>query len=130
VARGYLCDDFQVTKTVTSVLIVDDHAAFRTSLRRLLEVDGFEVVGEAADGASGLARARELQPDLVVVDVGLPDASGFDVAERLRGLPSKVVLVSSRREAGRGVTRSGAVGFVPKELLCGATLAALVGERR
>ena len=113
-----------------TVLIVDDHAAFRASARTLLELEGFAVVAEAADAASGLELARRLQPDLVLLDVVLPDGSGFDVAERLAHarLRSQVVLTSSRDRAdyGRRVRRSGALGFVPKDRLSGAALSALL----
>jgi DNA-binding NarL/FixJ family response regulator len=102
-----------------SVLIVDDHPAFRRSARDLLELDGFEVVGEAGDGASGLELARELEPELVLLDVALPDSNGFDVAERLAGSPSTVILVSSReqRDVGPRLERCGAAGFLPKDRL-------------
>ena len=66
-----------------SVLIVDDHPSFRASARVLLEAEGFDVIGEAADGASGIAEAKRLRPDLVLLDVQLPDIDGFDVASRL-----------------------------------------------
>jgi two-component system nitrate/nitrite response regulator NarL/two-component system nitrate/nitrite response regulator NarP len=113
-----------------TAVIVDDHAAFRASARRLLEVSGFEVVGEAADGETGLALARDLEPELVLLDIALPELSGFDVAERLAGTPSKVVLISSRQQGdfGRRVQRSGAVGFVSKDELSGETLLALLGQ--
>jgi DNA-binding NarL/FixJ family response regulator len=113
-----------------TVLIVDDHAAFRASARTLLELDGFEVIGEAADGATGLDLARELNPELVLLDIALPDLSGFDVADRLAGGSSKVVLISSREpsDLGRRVSRSEALGFVSKDQLSGATLAALLNE--
>ena len=68
----------------TSVLIVDDHPSFRLSARRMLEADGYAVVGEAEDGAAAIAAARELDPDLVLLDVQLPDLDGFEVAARLR----------------------------------------------
>ena len=99
------------------VVIVDDHAAFRRSARGLLELGGFEVVGEAADGASGVALARELEPDVVLLDVALPDMSGFEVAEQVTG--PKVVLVSSRERAdfGRKVEQSRAIGFIAKNEL-------------
>ena len=61
-------------------IVVDDHAAFRSSARRLLEVAGYDVVGEAGDGSSALALARELEPELVLLDIALPDMSAFDVA--------------------------------------------------
>ena len=79
-----------------SVLIVDDHAVFRASARRMLERDGFDVVGEAGDGASGIELARELDPDLVLLDVVLPDTTGFDVAEALHAERLEIVLISSR----------------------------------
>jgi two-component system response regulator EvgA len=115
---------------VPTVLIVDDHRAFRASARKLLELDGFEVIGEAEDGASGTALARELEPELVLLDVALPDASGFDVAEQLRATRSTVVLVSSRDPADFGpkVAASGAAGFIPKERLTAAAVRELLGE--
>ena len=116
--------------TVT-VLIVDDHPSFRANARALLEAEGFEVVGEAEDGASALRAAAELAPELVLLDVQLPDLDGFEVAARLTnggGGPS-VVLVSSRDGSDFGplVARSGARGFIPKAELSGAALAALLG---
>lgn len=110
-------------------IVVDDHAAFRASARRLLELTGYDVVAEAGDGASGLALVRELQPELVLLDVALPDMSGFDVAEALAGGTAAVVLVSSRDPAdlGRRARESGAVGFIPKDRLSEETLRELVG---
>jgi DNA-binding NarL/FixJ family response regulator len=124
-----LCDDFHMSVTV---VIVDDHPSFRTSARTLLELEGFEVVGEAADGASGLKIAEELEPELVLLDVALPDTNGFEVAERLSGGPSKVILTSSReqRDLGRRVRSSGALGFIPKDRLTGSVLAALLEADR
>ncbi len=75
-----------------TVLIVDDHPSFRATARLLLESEGFEVVGEAADGTAGLLAARELEPDLVLLDVQLPDIDGFEVA---------VAAHERRRRAGR-----------------------------
>jgi len=94
----------------------------------LLELEGFEVVGEASDGASAIEVAQKLQPELVLLDVALPDTNGFDVAERLASGPSKVVLTSSReqRDLGRRVRSSGALGFVPKDRLSGQALTALL----
>jgi DNA-binding NarL/FixJ family response regulator len=123
-----VCDDPNVHVTV---MIVDDHQGFRASARRLLELDGFEVVGEAADGASALELARELEPEFVLLDVTLSDTSGFEIAERLAGVPSKVILTSSRerRDFGERVRRSRALGFVSKEHLSGAALQALLRGR-
>jgi DNA-binding NarL/FixJ family response regulator len=115
---------------VMSVLIVDDHPSFRASARRLLEAEGFKVIGEAEDGHAAIAAAQQLQPDLVLLDVQLPDLDGFEVAARLTamGLASAVVLTSSRnpREYGRLVTETAARGFVPKAELSGAVLTALL----
>jgi DNA-binding NarL/FixJ family response regulator len=113
-----------------TVVIVDDHPSFRASARALLELEGFEVVGEAADGVSALELTRDLQPELVLVDVSLPDIDGFDVAERLAGGPSAVILTSSReqRQLGRRVRSSGALGFVPKDRLSGPVLYELLGR--
>ena len=87
-----------------TVLIVDDHPSFRASARTLLEAEGYEVVGEAENGAAALKAVKELKPDLVLLDVQLPDIDGFQVAEQLRRLadPPAVVLTSSRDSADYG----------------------------
>ena len=113
----------------TSVLIVDDHPSFRATARMLLEAEGYAVVGEAPDGMSALTAARELRPDVVLLDVNLPDIDGFEVAARLtNGNGPTIVLVSSREGSDFGplVARSGARGFISKSDLSGATLAALL----
>lgn len=115
----------------TSVLIVDDHPSFRASARRMLEAGGYTVVGEAADGAAAIAAVGELFPDLVLLDVQLPDIDGFEVAERLgaaSGAPT-IVLTSSRdgAEYGDAVAESPARGFIAKAELSGPALAELVG---
>ena len=113
-----------------TVLIVDDHPSFRASARVLLESEGFQVIGEAVDGASALTEAGRLRPQLVLLDVQLPDIDGFDVAARLtrEGPGPAVILVSSRDSSDFGplVSRSGARGFVPKAELSGERLAALL----
>jgi DNA-binding NarL/FixJ family response regulator len=78
-----------------TVLIVDDHPSFRRLARRLFQEAGFRVVGEAGDGRAALGLARELQPDLVLLDVMLPDVSGIELAEQFPSQVS-VLLVSSR----------------------------------
>jgi DNA-binding NarL/FixJ family response regulator len=113
-----------------TVLIVDDHPSFRASARTLLEAEGYEIVGEAENGAAAVKAARELQPDLVLLDVQLPDIDGFHVADQLRRLdnPPAVVLTSSRDGADYGpcIYVCGASGFVPKAELSGAAIAALL----
>jgi two-component system nitrate/nitrite response regulator NarL len=112
------------------VLIVDDHAAFRSAARALLQAAGFDVVGEAADGASALAAATELRPEIVLLDVQLPDIDGFAVAERLAGgeAPPAIVLTSSRSAATVRWRLEGnpAWSFISKSELSGEALAAAV----
>jgi DNA-binding NarL/FixJ family response regulator len=121
-----LCHD----EIVPSVLIVDDHPSFRATAHALLEADGFDVVGEAEDGASALAAVARLYPDVVLLDVQLPDIDGFEVAARLRanGGGPRVVLVSSRDgcDFGSLVEECGAAGFIPKAELSGAAVARLL----
>jgi DNA-binding NarL/FixJ family response regulator len=118
---------------VPTVLLVDDHGAFRRRARRLLEAEGWDVAGEAADGATGVELAQALGPDLVLVDVGLPDTTGLAVAARLAALdaPAACVLVSTHDRADyEGLARrAGALGFLAKEDLDGAALAALLARR-
>lgn len=113
-----------------TLLIVDDHAAFRASARALLEKQGFDVIGEAATGASGLEAAADLAPDVVLVDVQLPDLDGFAVAARLAQVAaaSAVVLTSSRdaSEFGPLVRESGARGFLPKSEISASRIGALL----
>jgi DNA-binding NarL/FixJ family response regulator len=113
-----------------SVLIVDDHAGFRFSARRILEADGYEIAGEAVDGRSAIAAAKRLRPDIVLLDVNLPDLDGFEVARELAATPGApaIVLTSShdREDLGDSLPSSSAAGFVPKDELCGAAVAALV----
>jgi DNA-binding NarL/FixJ family response regulator len=114
-----------------SLLIVDDHADFRAGARALLEVDGFEVLGEAADGESALEATRRLRPQVVLLDIQLPGMDGFRVAERLAAGddPPMVVLTSSRApEAFR--SRVGAAaslrGVLSPAELSGECLSALL----
>jgi DNA-binding NarL/FixJ family response regulator len=115
---------------VTTVLIVDDHAAFRASARLLLESEGFEVVGEAADGASAIEQSTSLAPDLILLDVQLPDFNGLEVARRVteRDDAPAVILISSRDGGDFGplIKASGARGFVAKADLSGESLRALL----
>jgi DNA-binding NarL/FixJ family response regulator len=113
-----------------TLLIVDDHAEFRRTARVLLEADGFEVVGEAADGASALDEVERLRPAVVLLDVQLPDLDGFEVAARLALVrdPPRVVLTSSRSVSSfrRRLAQTTALGFIGKSELSGEALAALV----
>ena len=112
------------------VLIVDDHAGFRRTARRALERDGWEIVGEAADGTGALRAAHELEPDVVLLDVGLPDMSGLEVARRLHdGAPQRAVVVISTQDSADYrdlAVANGARGFIPKAELTGVALAALL----
>lgn len=111
-----------------SVLIVDDHADFRSYARMLLQATGFDVVGEAHDGTSALEAARALRPGLVLLDVQLPDLDGFAVCEQLAGQDGGpvVVLTSSRSASSfrRRLGASSARGFIAKSELSGMGLVA------
>jgi DNA-binding NarL/FixJ family response regulator len=114
-----------------TVLVVDDHPSFRATARAMLEVEGYEVVGEAEDGAGALRAVEELRPEIMLLDIQLPDIDGFEVTRRLQSLNGtrpKVVLTSSRdgSDFGTLVDESAALGFVPKSELCGDTLGALL----
>jgi len=114
-----------------TVLIVDDHPSFRRFARLLLEQAGFSVVGEADDCASGLAAAERLRPQVILLDVMLPDGSGIEIAAALadRCLDgTRVVLTSSRSAADLGVTLEEAPvrGFIAKDAFTGEAFAELV----
>jgi DNA-binding NarL/FixJ family response regulator len=112
------------------VLVVDDHPSFRRCARTLLTSEGFEVVGEAEDGESAIALTAELSPDLVLLDIQLPDINGFEVVTRLQETDPElpIVLVSSRDRSayGSSIGTSGALGFITKADLSGPALARLL----
>jgi DNA-binding NarL/FixJ family response regulator len=122
------CDDRSMT---VRVLIVDDHAPFRVLARELLELGGFQVVGDAADGAEAVELATRLSPDLVLLDIGLPDVDGFEVARLLARLEPAphVVLISSRDRSAyrRRLVGSPVRGFLPKAELSAAAVTGLIG---
>jgi DNA-binding NarL/FixJ family response regulator len=129
--RNHAAGDDGATQQRRTVLIVDDHVAFRSSARSLLESAGFDVIGEAADGGSAIDAAVRLRPDVVLLDVQLPDLDGFVVAERLAALDRvrpAVVLVSSRDASSyrRRLVATPARGFLPKSQLSGPALSALL----
>lgn len=117
-----------------TVLIVDDHASFRLQARAVLEAAGYGVVGEAPNGSTAIELAGSLLPEIVLVDIGLPDFDGFEVARQL-GIgeaPPSIVLTSSHEEStfGARVAASPAIGFIAKEELSGPAFTALVACRR
>jgi len=103
-----------------TVLIVDDHPLFREGLKSLLaRHSSFEVIGEAGNGNDGLKKAKKLMPDLVVMDISLPDQSGIEVTSKIRSLlPETRVIVLSMHTKVDYITeafRQGATGYVVKE---------------
>lgn len=114
------------------VLIVDDHRRFRASARRMLASEGWTVLAEAGNGAEALEQAERVRPDLVLLDVGLPDVSGIELARTLcAGYPDlDVVLISTHDGAEyRGLARaSGARGFLAKADLSSEALEGLLSR--
>ncbi|MFE9644295.1 response regulator transcription factor [Streptomyces sp. NPDC006365] len=110
-----------------TAVIVDDHAGFRAQASELLRAAGYEVVGSCPDGQSALDSIAALRPDVVLLDVQLPDIDGFRVLARVAALADRpaVVLISTREAADYGsrVPRSGAAGFITKADLSADTLA-------
>ncbi|MCX5587642.1 response regulator [Streptomyces erythrochromogenes] len=103
------------------VLLVDDHQVVRRGLRTFLEVqEDIEVVGEASDGDEGIARAEELRPDVILMDVKMPGTDGIEALRRLRELanPARVLVVTSFTEQRTVVPalRAGAAGYVYKDI--------------
>jgi DNA-binding NarL/FixJ family response regulator len=101
------------------VLVADDHTIVRSGIRHVLESEqDFEVVGEAGSGAEALALATTLQPDVVVLDISMPDLSGLEVAARLRGSGTTRVLILSMHNNAEYVlesVRAGAHGYLLKD---------------
>jgi CheY-like chemotaxis protein len=118
----------------TRVLVVDDHPAFRRAARRLLEAAGMVVVAEVAGAVDAIETATAMRPDLVLLDVRLPDGDGFAVARLLAdaGLGPTTVLTSSRSEPGYAAFARdvGAAGFVAKADLTAAVLRDLLATER
>jgi DNA-binding NarL/FixJ family response regulator len=105
--------------TALRVVIADDHHFFREGLRRMLAVDGMNVVGEAADGATTVALARELSPDVVVIDLKMPKVSGFDAIRHIVGAGSNtqlvVLTVSADESDAIAALSAGACGYLLKD---------------
>ena len=115
-----------------TLLIVDDHVGFRAFARALLEAEGFVVVGEAGTGEGAMRVALALEPQIVLVDVVLPDVDGFASPPLTEGDSPPIVVLTSSRDAStyRRRLASRARGFIPKNQLTGAALAALTTARR
>jgi DNA-binding NarL/FixJ family response regulator len=116
-----------------SVLVVDDDAGFRDLATRILTSWGHAVIGEAGSVAEALAQAAKLRPDVVLVDIGLPDGDGFSLTEQLVAMPwaVRVVLISSQadRTTVAAAHRAGADSFLPKDELSSTLLRQLIEGR-
>jgi DNA-binding NarL/FixJ family response regulator len=113
-----------------SILIVDDHAGFRSQARTLLEASGYDVIGEAEDGAGAVSATEKLHPDVVLLDVQLPDRDGFSIAAEIGSGPDgpQIVFISSREAADYGsrLEKANGNGFIHKPELSRARLDELV----
>lgn len=116
-----------------TILIADDHAGFRTSARALLESSGYVVVGEAETGAQAISETARLSPDVLLLDVQLPDADGIAIAQRILELPAGplVILTSgrTRSDIGGRLDRAGACGFIHKPDLSRSAIEGLLANR-
>ena len=123
------CHHAAVARTV---VIVDDHAGFRLQATRLLQDAGYQVVGSCGDGASALAAIAAMRPDVVLLDVQLPDIDGFAVMSKLATPePPTFVLISSREagDYGSRIGGCGAAGFITKSDLSARSLAEIIGAQ-
>jgi DNA-binding NarL/FixJ family response regulator len=110
-----------------TVFIVDDQPEFRLRVRELLEADGFVVVGEAGDVQGALEAGHQLRPDVVLLDVRLPDGSGVDVARAMREWAARpVVVLTSTADYSHAVRVCGASGFILKGSLSGPVFRAAI----
>ncbi len=119
-----------MTMAKIRVLIADDHAILREGVRALLQMSGdIEVVGEAADGREAIDRCRELQPDVVLMDIAMPGLGGLEAALEIKreGLRTKVLVLSQYedREYVRRLLKAGVAGYVLKKS-AGAELAGAI----
>ena len=116
-----------------TAVIIDDHAGFRAQAAELLRTSGYEVVGSCPDGRSAVAAISALRPDVVLLDVQLPDTDGFALISQLDAVSegATIVLISTREAADYGgrVARSGAAGFISKAELSAQSLANVVAGR-
>ena len=122
-------DSATITRVSRRILIVDDHAGFRATARRVLEADGYEVVGEAGDVASAIEAIKRLQPEVVLLDVQLPDHDGVEAATTIDDFAQApaVVLTSSRPRDDLGPLEADCVhGFIPKDELSAAAITELL----
>jgi CheY-like chemotaxis protein len=128
--RRFVCESSDVGRTA---LVVDDHAGFRAVARALLESAGLEIVGEAAGGAEAIALCRKSGPDLVLLDVQLPDMDGFELRERLLRMadPPAILLTSTRAATAYGPRLRGIepIPFVSKDELSVAAVISLLDAR-
>jgi len=119
----------------TRVLIVDDHALFRQGVHNTIEPEeDFEVVGEAEDGVEALAQARELKPDLILMDINMPHCSGLEAVSAIKGeLPGVKIIMLTVHDEDENLfeaIKRGAEGFLGKNVRAKALLDSLRGVMR
>src|SRR5262249_6924605 len=120
--------------SVTRVLVVEDHELFRRYIRSALEArQDFRLVGEAVDGLEGVHKCLELQPDVVLMDIGLPGLSGIEAVRRIRAIvPGSNVVFLTQESSSEVVHKAlelGATGYIIKVQAAGDLIPALVAAR-
>lgn len=104
---------------MSRILIVDDHPVIRMAMKMLLEAEGHQIVGDTDNGVDAISLGRELKPDLVILDIGIPRLDGLEVISRLMvlALPLKILVLTGQSASLFGLRsmQAGAAGFVCKQ---------------
>ncbi|GGY78569.1 two-component system response regulator NarL [Marinobacter zhanjiangensis] len=110
-----------MSETPASILLIDDHPLLRQGIKQLIDMEeGMQVAGEASNGADGIRRAAELEPDLILLDLNMPEMNGIEVLKQMReqGVASRIVIftVSDHEDDVVSALRAGADGYLLKDM--------------